>query len=135
MTSFRNYLAVAMFLFGCVCMGDATSSCKNVNSAEQTALTIEGYACVLDQMANAVLPNGPVEQVASAIQQACSAFIPQGLTSVIVAILNAFLARQGDAGLPAMQKWHKQAYRAPVDRRRRSFGLDVLVPAPRALAL
>jgi hypothetical protein len=63
----------------------------------QTALTVEGYVCVLDQLADGLLPSGPALVVATAVQTACAANIPQGLTGDIVTIIDAFSAA-GDAG-------------------------------------
>lgn len=101
-----------------LCMGGiavSTGGCPQgvPNNTVQTVLTAEQYACVLDQVVNGILPDGPVAQVAAAIQQACADKIPQGLTALIVDILNAFIARQPEAGPAPQHRFGKHAWLAP----------------------
>jgi hypothetical protein len=63
---------------------------------------VEGYVCALDQIGDGLLPSGPALAVASAIQGACSSDIPQGLTGLVVNLVDAFApAAAPDAGADA----------------------------------
>jgi hypothetical protein len=85
------------------------ASCKEPVSPNvvQTALTVEGYVCVLTQLASGLLPSGAPLTIAAAIQNTCQADIPQSLTGEIVSIIDAFSgpaaadAGASDASAPA----------------------------------
>jgi hypothetical protein len=88
-------LLLSVFLFAC-------PPGTTPQTVTTDALSAEGFVCFVDELGDPLLPTGPAQTIASFIQNACQASIPQALTKLVATLVEAFentpIPGEADAG-------------------------------------
>lgn len=101
---------VAMAIVALCLAGCPNTSANTVNTVTTQALTVEGQVCLIDELADPLLPNGTALIIAAFVQNLCQKSIPQGLTALVAQIIDGIVGGSGpsvgDTSLLARLRLH-----------------------------